>query len=85
MMTDEEFKAKFEIVRMEAFNIFFNNAPIKSGNLRKMITLTETADGFVIVSNASYTENTEEQGKNAGWFSRSMQEAFNYIVKEMTI
>lgn len=83
-MTNEEFKEKFEQVKRQAFNIFFNNAPSVTGKLRNMITLTDTPTGFVITSNAEYTEFTEEDGKNAGWFKKSMNEAFNYIVKEMS-
>ena len=83
--TTDEFKAKFETVRMQAFNIFFNNAPVSSGRLRGMITLTDTPTGFIITSNADYTEFTEESGVNAGWFKKSMNEAFNYIVKEMSV
>lgn len=83
-MTTDELKAKFEQVQRRAFNIFFDNAPMDTGKLRNMITLTDTPTGFVITSNAEYTEFTEEDGKNAGWFKKSMNEAFNYIVKEMS-
>ena len=84
-MTTEEFKEKFEAIKIQAFNIFFNNAPVSSGHLRRMITLTDTPTGFIITSNADYTEFTEESGVNAGWFKKSMSEAFNYIVKEMSV
>ena len=83
--TTDEFKAKFEIVRNASIQYLFNNAPVSSGHLRRMITLTDTPTGFVITSNADYTEFTEEEGKNAGWFKKAMNEAFNYIVKEMSV
>jgi hypothetical protein len=89
-MTLDQFKTKFEEVKVQAINIFFNNAPVNSRKLRSMIVLSDTPDGFEITSNADYTEYTEESwanGKsnpNEGWFNKSFEQAFNYIVREMS-
>ena len=47
---------------MQAFNIFFTNAPPhKTGYLRSRIVLTYTDNGFVITNDAPYMESTEEK------------------------
>ena len=89
-MTLDQFKEKFEQVKTQAFNIFFNNAPVDTGKLRSMIVLSDTPDGFEITSNADYTEYTEESwtgqtNRNEGWFEKSFEQAFNYIVTEMSL
>ena len=94
-MTIDQFKAKFEEVKRQAFTIFFNEAPVDTGKLRSMIILSDTPDGFEITSNADYTEYTEESwannksnGKanpNEGWFNKAFEQAFNYIVREMSL
>jgi len=81
-LTKKEFMDKFEAVKMQAFNIFFNNAPHKTGYLRSRIVLTYTDNGFVITNDAPYMDSTEEK---YGWFQKSMDQAFNYIVREMTL
>jgi len=82
MMNREELMNKFESVKMQAFNIFFSNAPHKTGNLRSKIVLTYTDSGFVITNDVEYMESTETK---YGWFKKSMEQAFNYIVREMSI
>lgn len=84
-MSKEEFKAKFEQVKIRAFNIFFDSAPVDTGALRSSILLVETDNGFQITIGAPYTEYTNEKGKNAGWIDKAMQDAFNMIVREMSV
>lgn len=81
-LTKKEFMDKFETVKIQAFNIFFANSPYKTGNLRSKIILTYTDSGFVITNDVEYMESTEEK---YGWFKKSMEQAFNYIVREMSI
>lgn len=90
-MTIDQFKAKFEEVKIQAINIFFNEAPVDTGKLRSMIVLSDTPDGFEITSNADYTEYTEESwthtnktNPNEGWFNKAFEQAFSYIVREMS-
>ncbi len=78
----EEFRAKFETVKRRAFDIFFNNAPVDTGRLRSMIIMIDTPTGFVISNDVDYMQYVEDK---TGWFARSMEETFNYIVREMTI
>ena len=90
-LTRSQFIAKFEAAKIKAFNIYFQNSPVKTGYLRSRILLVELENGFQIVNDVDYMQYTEEEwnrpsgvkNPNEGWFRRATEAAFNMIVQEM--
>lgn len=92
-LTKQQFINKFNKAIDKAYMIFFKDSPVDTGYLRSQIQLVEVPTGFIIYNEVFYMEYTEEEwtgrmshltNPNQGWFKRSFEKAYRFILQEVS-